>query len=254
MVMVLPKAIRVYCGQVNRSLWNLSIPLTCKTEGLLSGACLKDDHPAMEHGLPDGNTNIISGREIAATEASKILEELSDQGLVLQHLGWIADVNPVLALQVLTSEKGVNQLSPDEVIAAIDPKKVCSCSIHDSCDAQFHTLYALSLAKSTVETFEVESTSQDPVDGRLEETKISDSGRNSIFQSPVRERLQIFLQSSDLYDPEEVLDLIEGSELWLEKFFGSPFSHCFLTLHRSMHGHCNTERKSHLFGDWCLRK
>lgn len=98
----------------------------------------------------------------------------------------------------------------------------------DSCDAQFHTLYALSLAKSTVETFEVESTSQDPDDGRLEETKISDFGRNSIFQSPVRERLQIFLQSSDLYDPEEVLDLIEESELWLEKVFGSPFSHCFL--------------------------
>jgi hypothetical protein len=98
----------------------------------------------------------------------------------------------------------------------------------DSCDAQFHTLYALSLAKSTVETFEVESTSQDPDDGRLEETKISDFGRNSIFQSPVRERLQIFLQSSDLYDPEEVLDLIEESELWLEKVFGSSFSHCFL--------------------------
>ncbi|KAH8522237.1 hypothetical protein Peur_040773 [Populus x canadensis] len=181
--------------------------------------------PAMEHELPDGNTNIISGREIAAIEASKILAELSDQDLVLQHLGWIADVNPVLAVQVLTSEKRVNQLSPDEVIAAIDPKKVeifqrylqWLIEDQDSCDAQFHTLYALSLAKSTVETFEVESTSQDPDDGRLEETKISDFGRNSIFQSPVRERLQIFLQSSDLYDPEEVLDLIEESELWLEK-------------------------------------
>uniref|UniRef100_A0A7N2RAX7 Uncharacterized protein n=1 Tax=Quercus lobata TaxID=97700 RepID=A0A7N2RAX7_QUELO len=40
---------------------------------------------------------------------------------------------------------------------------------------------------------------------------------NSIFESPLRERLQIFLSSSDLYDPEEVLYLIEGSELWLEK-------------------------------------
>lgn len=38
-----------------------------------------------------------------------------------------------------------------------------------------------------------------------------------IFQTPVRERLQMFLQSSDLYDPEEILDLIEGSELWWEK-------------------------------------
>jgi hypothetical protein len=48
--------------------------------------------PAMEHELPDGNTNIISGREIAATEASKILAELSDQDLVLQHLGWVCSI------------------------------------------------------------------------------------------------------------------------------------------------------------------
>ncbi|KAF9686004.1 hypothetical protein SADUNF_Sadunf03G0113400 [Salix dunnii] len=181
--------------------------------------------PALEHELPDGNTNVISGTEVAATEASKILEELCDQDLVLQHLGWIADVNPVLTVQVLTSEKRVDQLSPDEVIASIDPKKVeilqryLQWLIEDqeSCDTQFHTLYALSLAKSAIETFEVESTSQGPYDGRLEETAISDLGGNSIFQSPVRDRLQIFLQSSDLYDPEEVLDLIEGSELWLEK-------------------------------------
>jgi hypothetical protein len=46
----------------------------------------------MEHELPDGNTNIISGREIAATEASKILAELSDQDLVLQHLGWVCSI------------------------------------------------------------------------------------------------------------------------------------------------------------------
>lgn len=31
----------------------------------------------------------ISCREIAAVEASKILEESSDQTLVLQHLGWV---------------------------------------------------------------------------------------------------------------------------------------------------------------------
>ncbi|KAJ6703360.1 CNH DOMAIN CONTAINING [Salix viminalis] len=181
--------------------------------------------PALEHELPDGNTNVISGREVAATEASKILEELCDQDLVLQHLGWIADVNPALTVQVLTSEKRVDQLSPDEVIASIDPKKVeilqryLQWLIEDqvSCDTQFHTLYALSLAKSAIESFEVESTSQEPDEGRLEETEISDLGGNSIFQSPVRDRLQIFLQSSDLFDPEEVLDLIEGSELWLEK-------------------------------------
>ncbi|PIM99412.1 hypothetical protein CDL12_28099 [Handroanthus impetiginosus] len=49
------------------------------------------------------------------------------------------------------------------------------------------------------------------------EMTISELGRSSIFESPVRERLQIFLQSSDLYDAEEVLGMIEESELWLEK-------------------------------------
>ena len=82
-------------------------------------------------------------------------------------------------------------------------------------DTQFHTTYALLLAKSAIETFE--NLSQNSEAGTLEETNMSVMGRNSIFQSPIRERLQIFLQSSELYDPEEVLYLIEGSELWLEK-------------------------------------
>ncbi|XP_002523291.2 vacuolar sorting protein 3 [Ricinus communis] len=179
----------------------------------------------VESDLQEGNTNILSGKEITAIEASKILEELSDQDLVLQHLGWIADINPVLAVEVLTSKKRVNHLSPDEVIAAIDPKKVeilqryLQWLIEDqeSTDIQFHTLYALSLAKSAIESFTLESASENPDDERVDVAKFSDFGRNSIFQSPVRERLQIFLLSSDLYDPEEVLDLIEGSELWLEK-------------------------------------
>lgn len=89
----------------------------------------------------------------------------------------------------------------------------------DSDDTQFHTTYALLLAKSAIENSNSENTSQNYAAGRLEQTSMSEMGRNSIFQSPIRERLQIFLQSSELYDPEEVLDLIEGSdsELWLEK-------------------------------------
>ncbi|KAG8643565.1 hypothetical protein MANES_11G052180v8 [Manihot esculenta] len=183
------------------------------------------EDPVVETDLQDGSKNIISGREIAAIEASKILEESSDQDLVLQHLGWIADINPILAVEILTSDKRVNQLLPDAVIAAIDPRKVEILQSYlqwliedqDSIDTQFHTLYALSLAKSAIETFEVQSVSKSPDDERLEEAKFSDFSQKSIFQSPVRERLQIFLLSSDLYDPEEVLDLIEGSELWLEK-------------------------------------
>nr|XP_043636566.1 vacuolar sorting protein 3-like isoform X1 [Erigeron canadensis] len=161
--------------------------------------------------------NLISGKETAATEASRILEELSDQDLILQHLGWIADINQVLAVRVLTSEKRSHQLSPDEVIAAIDPKKTEILQRYlqwliedqDSDDPQFHTSYALLLTKSALETYETESPSK-KINGSQPE-------RHSIFQNPVRERLQVFLQSSDLYDPEEVLVLIEESELWLEK-------------------------------------
>ncbi|CAN0877956.1 Vacuolar sorting protein 3 [Linum grandiflorum] len=87
----------------------------------------------------------------------------------------------------------------------------------DSVDTNIHTLYALSLAKSAIETVELEIFFEDSDDGRIEVTRFPDSEKSLIVQSPVRERLQIFLQSSDLYDPEDVLELIEGSELWLEK-------------------------------------
>ncbi|KAI4354234.1 hypothetical protein L6164_003120 [Bauhinia variegata] len=180
--------------------------------------------PALENSLQDSGSKVISGRENAATEASKILEESSDQDLILQHLVWIADISQVLAVNILTSDKREIQLSPDEVITAIDPQKVEILQRYlqwliedqDSNDTQFHTLYALSLAKSAIEAFESENNSGYPDGGKIETESLA-TKKSSIFQSPVRERLQIFLQSSDLYDPEEVLDLIEGSELWLEK-------------------------------------
>ncbi|KAL6561876.1 hypothetical protein OROGR_002883 [Orobanche gracilis] len=203
--------------------------------------------------LHDPSRNFILGGETAAIEATKILEESSDQDLVLQHLGWIADINQVLAVQILTSEKRMNLLSPDllrqqavqlvhklllaitytgrmillyEVVAAIDPKKVKILQRYlqwliedqDSDDSQFHTAYALLLAKSALGTYEVELLSQDSAVGLPEnEMKVSSHERSLIFDSPVRDRLQIFLQSSDLYDAEEVLDMIEESDLWLEK-------------------------------------
>ncbi|XP_061341073.1 vacuolar sorting protein 3 [Gastrolobium bilobum] len=180
--------------------------------------------PALEYSIQGSGENFISGKAIAAAEASKILEESSDQDLILQHLGWIADISQVLAVKVLTSEKREIQLSPDEVVNAIDPQKVEILQRYlqwliedqDCNDTQLHTLYALSLAKSAIEAFKYENIFENLDSGNIE-TKGLATLRNSIFQTPVRERLQIFLQSSDLYDPEEVLDLIEGSELWLEK-------------------------------------
>ncbi|KAL3851561.1 hypothetical protein ACJIZ3_013443 [Penstemon smallii] len=185
-----------------------------------------DKDQSVESDLQDPSRHFTSGRETAANEGSKILESSSDQDLVLQHLGWIADINQVLAVQILISEKRENLLSPDEVIAAIDPKKVEILQRYlqwliedqDSDDSQYHTAYALLLAKSALEIYEVEISSQDSVIGMpKKEMKVSELGSSSIFESPVRERFQIFLQSSDLYDAEEVLDMIEESELWLEK-------------------------------------
>ncbi|CAI9279278.1 unnamed protein product [Lactuca saligna] len=166
--------------------------------------------------------NIISGKETAATEASRILEELSDKDLILQHLGWIADINQVLAVRVLTSEKRSHQLPPSDVIAAIDTKKTEILQRYlqwlieeqDSDDPQFHTSYALLLTKSALESYETEISSEA---GTSKQISGLEPEKQSIFQNPVRERLQFFLQSSDLYDPEEVLDLIQESELWLEK-------------------------------------
>ncbi|WOG84814.1 hypothetical protein DCAR_0103999 [Daucus carota subsp. sativus] len=168
---------------------------------------------------------VIFGKDSAAIEASRILEELSDQDLVLQHLGWIADTDQQLAVQILTSDKRTDQLSPDEVIAAIDPKKVEILQSYlqwliedqDSEDAQFHTSYAILLAKSALESFDEEHVFQNSSTKTIGETDTTVSERPSSLQYSVRERLQIFLQSSDLYDPEEILDLIEGSDLWLEK-------------------------------------
>ncbi|KAK7255621.1 hypothetical protein RIF29_29035 [Crotalaria pallida] len=178
----------------------------------------------LDSNILDGGENLISSKAVAAAEASKILEKSSDQDLILQHLGWIADISQVLAVKVLTSDQREIQLSPDEVVTAIDPHKVEILQRYlqwliedqDCCDTQFHTLYALSLAKSAIEAFESGIISENFDNGDVESKSLA-TLKNSIFETPVRERLQIFLQSSDLYDPEEVLDLIEGSELWLEK-------------------------------------
>ncbi|KAH7681193.1 Quinoprotein alcohol dehydrogenase-like protein [Dioscorea alata] len=181
----------------------------------------KDTSISVEHDLPDVSIDSISGQKAAAIEASKLLEESADEDLVLEHLGWIAEIDQDLAVLILTSDKRVNQLPPEEVLKAIDPKKVeiqqrylqWLIEDQDSEDIRFHTLYALSLAKSAIEA--IEGTSGN-VDSKADhEKKVSDV--DSGPGNSIREKLQVFLQVSDLYDPEEVLDLIGRSELWLEK-------------------------------------
>uniref|UniRef100_A0A7N0VGU3 CNH domain-containing protein n=1 Tax=Kalanchoe fedtschenkoi TaxID=63787 RepID=A0A7N0VGU3_KALFE len=171
----------------------------------------------------DNGSHVMTGKETAAYEASKILEESSDQDLILQHLGWIADISQVLAIKVLTSGRRADQPSPYEVIAAIDPKKVDILQSYlrwliedqNSDDTRIHTLYAISLAKSATENYQLDGSVTNLSESKVDEKNVLDS--ESIFLSSARERLQIFLQSSYLYDPIEVLDVIEASDLWLEK-------------------------------------
>jgi len=155
--------------------------------------------------------------EIAAIEAAKILKTSSDEDLVLEHLGWVADIDQELAIAILTSEMRENQLSPERVVAAVDTEKVVihqrylQWLIEDQgCDdPHYHTSYALSLAKSAIEAVHMESKYRGKGDREI------DSDAQFIYL--LREKLQLFLQASDLYDPEDVLDVIAESELWLEK-------------------------------------
>ncbi|CAL5097502.1 unnamed protein product [Urochloa decumbens] len=170
-----------------------------------------------ENGSSGTSVDKRSGEEIAAIEAANILKTSSDEDLVLEHLGWVADIDQELAIAVLTSEMRESQLSPEKVVAAIDAEKVVihqrylQWLIEDqSCDdPHYHTSYALSLAKSVIEAVRMESKY------RGKDNREIDSDAQKIYL--LREKLQLFLQASDLYDPEDILDVIAESELWLEK-------------------------------------
>jgi vacuolar protein sorting-associated protein 3 len=88
----------------------------------------------------------------------------------------------------------------------------------DCDDPRYHTLYALSLARSALE--EVEKGSESTVIAEGSNGNILEGCNDEVengYMYSVRERLQLFLQASDLYDPEELLDVVNDSELWLEK-------------------------------------
>ncbi|RWW84089.1 hypothetical protein BHE74_00007317 [Ensete ventricosum] len=100
----------------------------------------KNPASSVAYDSPKSCTDLSSGQQNAANEASKLLQESSDQDLVMEHLEWvcyirdcadllIADIDQNLAIQVLTSEKRTNQLSPvtmfaEKVLSSVDPRKV----------------------------------------------------------------------------------------------------------------------------------
>ncbi|XP_057829008.2 vacuolar sorting protein 3 isoform X2 [Cryptomeria japonica] len=194
------------------------------------------------------STGFTPDQLAAAAEAAHILEESSDHKLVLKHLAWIIRMDQGLGIKVLTSVKRSRPLPPEEVFSAVDANAV---DVHQrylqwlieeqGCkDTQFHTSYALLLAKEAIGASKSvtqsvtlhEDVAQSMADGMWnEEKKVLNDGFLTAkeVQNPneesskqciclsTRNRLQSFLLNSDKYDAEAVLHLIEGSELWPEQ-------------------------------------
>lgn len=55
----------------------------------------KDPATLAECDSLDISTDSISGQKTAATEASNLLQESSDEDLVLEHLGWVCALGPI---------------------------------------------------------------------------------------------------------------------------------------------------------------
>jgi vacuolar protein sorting-associated protein 3 len=80
-------------------------------------------------------------------------------------------------------------------------------------DSHYHTSYALLLPKSALEAVHKEA----KYGGK--DDKENDCAVMFIYS--LREWLQLLLQASDLYDPEEVLDMIAEYQPCLEKVMSS---------------------------------
>lgn len=154
--------------------------------------------------------------QLASTgEAARLLEGSSDESLVLIHLKWILQVSKDLAIQVLTSSRRERPIPPDNVLRGLDASQVyvqqryLQWLVQDKKEesSRYHTLLAVSLAKSAMESLENSAVN----------TKASEETPFAKDSSSSRERFQEFLESSDKYDPRTVLALISNSNFWREQ-------------------------------------
>lgn len=89
--------------------------------------------------------------------------------------------------------------------------------------ALYHTELALSLAKAVLDSLPPSSEGLDHDGHDMKEPKSSPLNDHSLTRRPsmnhdvVRGMLQNFLAASDEYEADEVLSLIQGSELWREQ-------------------------------------
>lgn len=151
----------------------------------------------------------------SAGEAARLLEGSSDGSLVLTHLKWILRVSKDLAIQVLSSARRERPIPPDDVLLGLDASEVyvrqryLQWLVQEKKEenSHYHTLLAVSLAKSAMESLENAA-----VDTKASEERVPAKDSNGS-----RERLQEFLESSDKYDPSTVLALILDSDFWREQ-------------------------------------
>jgi len=136
-----------------------------------------------------------------------------------------------LALTVLTSSRRSQCLPPGDVLTLLNDadglvrQRYLQWLIQENGPdaALYHTELALSLAKVALDTLPPNSEGLDHDEEDIKETKFSPKDDHSLTRRPsmnhdvVRGMLQDFLASSDEYEADEVLSLIQGSELWREQ-------------------------------------
>eukprot|EP00250_Pteridium_aquilinum_P021146 c25040_g1_i1 orf=503-3787(-) len=155
-------------------------------------------------------------RLAAAGEASRLLEASSDGVLVLTHLKWILRVSQDFAIQILSSSKREKPIPPDDVLLGLDPSEVYVRQRYlqwlvqekEEENSHYHTLLAVSLAKSAMESLEDAAVNTEASEERVPAKEFTNGSRG---------RLQEFLESSDKYDPSTVLALILDSQFWREQ-------------------------------------
>lgn len=194
------------------------LALLYETKGILPLALQVWHTLALDNGGGDSQM-------VAAREAARLLESSSDSALVLQHVEWLLHVDQKLVLMVLTSSKRSQALPPEEVLTLLNEtdglvrQRYLQWLVQeDGPDAAlYHTELALSLAKAALDSL---PPSFEGVDNDFIQFAMNDHSLTrgpSMNHDEVRAMLQEFLAASDEYKADEVLSLIEGSELWKEQ-------------------------------------
>jgi hypothetical protein len=194
------------------------LALLYETKGILPLALQVWQTLALDNGGGDSQM-------VAAREAARLLESSSDSALVLQHVEWLLHLDQKLALTVLTSSKRSQALPPEEVLALLNEtdglvrQRYLQWLVQeDGPDAAlYHTELALSLAKAALESLppSFEGLDNDFIEFAMNDHSLTRG--SSMNHDEVRGMLQEFLAASDEYKADEVLSLIEGSELWKEQ-------------------------------------